>query len=246
MSRQRFIYPETFQSEDFIALSMGARLLWVGMFTTADDYGRGKASAVSLKALIFPVDRISLAKIEQWRGEVDDRKMARVYRVSVSTYYDIPSWSKYQHPRYVAESKIPPYEEKDETPGGPPGDLTHICGSGGEGSGRVGRGVVGGQRRGTATDPVSDDASLPASEWTGKAFEYFWADYPRKVAKLAALKAFKALLPNGATRKQARDLVSAIVALLDNRLAGEWSKRPGNGTDFPHAATFLRSEDFTE
>ena len=56
MSRQRFIYPEMFSSEDFLSLPLGGRLLFIGLITFADDYGRGRGSHTVIKAQVFPTD----------------------------------------------------------------------------------------------------------------------------------------------------------------------------------------------
>jgi hypothetical protein len=107
MSRQRFIHPCIFQSEDFLALSHGARLLFVGMFTLADDEGRGYGSPRSLAGSVFPGEPVDVGP---WLEEVVSRGLARVYVAKSGTYYDLPTWRKWQRPKYVIESRIPPYE----------------------------------------------------------------------------------------------------------------------------------------
>lgn len=85
MSRQRFIYPEIFTSHDFMSLSHGARLLFIGMFTTADDFGRGDASPTVLKAKVFPGDDARARDIAGWLGQIADLGMAIVYAPREST-----------------------------------------------------------------------------------------------------------------------------------------------------------------
>jgi len=140
MSRQRFIYPEIWRSEQFLALSMQARLLFIGIFSTADDYGRHKASALSLKAEVFPADACTPEQITAWRTEIAERGMIRLYvDDDGSEILDIPSWAKFQKPRHVSESRMPEYPgagelrtatanprqtagETPSTPGAPPAD----------------------------------------------------------------------------------------------------------------------------
>ena len=119
MSRQRFIYPEIFTSEDFTSLSYGARLLFIGMFTTADDYGRGRGTARSLKAAVFPSDDCTLNQVETWAQEVCSRMMVRFYQIAGAVYYDIPNWTRYQAPQYKAKPKVPSFQDDARSLQGP-------------------------------------------------------------------------------------------------------------------------------
>lgn len=150
MSRQRFIYPEIWRSEQFLSLSIEARLLFIGIFSTADDYGRHKASALSLKAEVFPADACTPEQITAWRSEIAERGMIRLYADDDGAeILDIPSWAKFQKPRHISDSRMPEYPgagevttaaashrqtpgETPSTPGAPPAD---------DGSGVVWRGV---------------------------------------------------------------------------------------------------------
>ena len=110
MSRQRFIYPEIWRSEQFLSLSIEARLLFIGIFSTSDDYGRHKASALSLKAEVFPADACTSEQITAWRSEIAERGMIRLYvDDGGSEILDIPSWAKFQKPRHVSDSRMPEY-----------------------------------------------------------------------------------------------------------------------------------------
>ena len=112
MSRQRFIHPAIFTSEDFVSLSPLARLLWIGLFTLADDHGRGHASPVSLKASIFPADDIDAVKVVRLRNEIQDRGMVQIYESAGKPYYLITKWRTYQRPTWSKPTIIPdPPEE---------------------------------------------------------------------------------------------------------------------------------------
>ena len=67
MSRQRFIHPDLFSSDDFMSLPLGARLLWVGLFTFADDEGRGKASPTEFAWWVNSVQRGELTVLSKAR-----------------------------------------------------------------------------------------------------------------------------------------------------------------------------------
>lgn len=73
---------------------------------------------------------------------------------------------------------------------------------------------------------------------TGSAFDRFWEDYPRKVAKVAALKAWKKLNPDDL-------LCEAIGASLAwQRQSPQWTK--DKGAFVPHAATWLNQRRFED
>lgn len=124
MSEQRFIHRRTFTSPDFNSLSPAARLLFLGMIATADDYGRGRGDALSLKMAVFPGDPFAPEQVRAWADEVARRGMARFYGVNGCLFYDLPNWPKYQHPKYKAASQVPPFHEDARSrpdPGPDPG-----------------------------------------------------------------------------------------------------------------------------
>ena len=55
MARKRMIDPNIWQSEDFAQLDPFQRLVFIGMFSNADDLGRGRAKAIYLKSILFPI-----------------------------------------------------------------------------------------------------------------------------------------------------------------------------------------------
>jgi len=112
MSRQRLIWPSIWTDDDFMALSVGARLLFIGLFSTADDHGRGMGSPANLKAAIFPGDdNVTQADIAKWSAEIKGRGMARFYVTDgKSVFFDLPDWSRWQKPRYASASKVPAYQ----------------------------------------------------------------------------------------------------------------------------------------
>ena len=54
MARKRMIDPSIWINEDFGTLSSLADLVFIGLFSIADDEGRCKASLASIKAVRFP------------------------------------------------------------------------------------------------------------------------------------------------------------------------------------------------
>lgn len=85
-----------------------------------------------------------------------------------------------------------------------------------------------------------DTNTSPADDGENNGFAEFWELYPRKVARPAALKAWKALRLGDSARGQ-------VLADLNRRLAGEWAKK--DKQYIPHPTTYLhqrRWEDEVE
>lgn len=53
MARRRMIDPNIWQSEDFSKLSTLAKLVFIGLFSQADDEGRGRAKPIYIKSILF-------------------------------------------------------------------------------------------------------------------------------------------------------------------------------------------------
>ena len=64
MARKRMIDPSIWTSESFMSLRNRQRLLFIGLISHADDYGKLKADPKSLKAKIFAGDSISPSTVK--------------------------------------------------------------------------------------------------------------------------------------------------------------------------------------
>lgn len=107
MARKRTIDPAIWVDEAFTSLSLGARILYVGLVTQADDEGRLSGSALELKLRIFPADGFELSKIEEWRSELNQSRLIRCYTIGGKCYLTIIGWGKHQNVRWSSPSKIP-------------------------------------------------------------------------------------------------------------------------------------------
>lgn len=109
MARKRMIDPSLWQSEDFSKLSILARLIWIGLFSNADDEGRGRANPVYIKSTLFAYDEdISLAKITKSLAEIEQSMSITMYEIDGKKYYQLESWAKFQVINRPSPSQIPP------------------------------------------------------------------------------------------------------------------------------------------
>lgn len=107
MARKRMIDPGIWESEDFSKLSILARLVWIGLFSNADDAGRGKANPAYIKSQIFAYDEVDLQDIKTALDEIKNTMSINFYEVDGKRYYQLESWDKFQTINRPSPSQIP-------------------------------------------------------------------------------------------------------------------------------------------
>lgn len=168
MARIRTIKPEFFTSEDIVALSPFARLLYIALWCEADKEGRMVWKPRTFKMRYLPGDSL---EIDALCKELIDAGLIVLYG---DGYACIPAFKAHQHinPR-ESDSQLPAPDASGtrgarvSTRPAPDSDPQ---------GGREGKG-----KEGTRDASRQDDAR----------FDAFWEAYPRKVGKDAARKAFE-------------------------------------------------------
>lgn len=117
MARIRSIKPDFWHSADVCALSRDARLLWIGLWNFADDYGNGDARPQQVKIQVFPGDDdISSIDIACLMLELDKSDVGfRLYEVNGKPYFNIPEES-WKHQKIDKRSKAKFPEPTDTFP----------------------------------------------------------------------------------------------------------------------------------
>src|SRR6516225_2349366 len=116
MARIRTIKPEFPQSETIGKLSRDARLLFVQLWTLADDEGRTRAAPRMLASLLYPYDDDAPSLIDGWLDELERNSCIRRYEADGSRYLDIPNWLKHQKIDRPTASKLPPFRDPAHVP----------------------------------------------------------------------------------------------------------------------------------
>jgi len=111
MARIRTIKPEFPQSESMGRVSRDARLLFVLLWTIADDSGRLRGNSRMLASLLFPYDDDAKTLIEGWLGELAAEHCLVRYFVGSDSYIEVLNWQKHQKIDKPSPSKIPPFDE---------------------------------------------------------------------------------------------------------------------------------------
>nr|DAL53607.1 MAG TPA_asm: replisome organizer [Bacteriophage sp.] len=113
MARKRMIDPGIWQSEDFSKLSTLAKLVFIGLFSLADDEGRGRSNPVYLKSTLFPYEEgIRSADIDKTLSEISSNMSVIFYTCDGSSYYSLYNWNTWQKIDRPSESKIPNYNKE--------------------------------------------------------------------------------------------------------------------------------------
>lgn len=109
MARKRMIDPGIWDSEDFSRLSVWARLVFIGLFSNADDEGRGRAHPVYLKSILFPYDEeLAVADIKTALQEIEAVMSVTFYERQGKQFYMLRHWRQFQTINKPTPSKLPP------------------------------------------------------------------------------------------------------------------------------------------
>lgn len=108
MPRIRSLHPSFWQDDKVADLPLGARLLFQGLWTYADDEGRLKENVRQLKAQVFPYDPFTSQEIGGWLQKIIDLGMVIHYNVDGANYLQIIHFRDYQHPDRPKPSRLPP------------------------------------------------------------------------------------------------------------------------------------------
>ena len=107
MPRKRSLDPDIWVNEQFMKVSLLARLLYIGFISYADDDGRFKCSPQYIKATIFPSDSLVIEEILIARGELEKIGLIKIYVNENKEYGYHPNWKKWQQIQYPSKSKLP-------------------------------------------------------------------------------------------------------------------------------------------
>lgn len=117
MGRIRTIKPGFFRSKSLAACSPHARLLFAGLWTEADDEGRGVAEPRILATALFPWDAPSDDTVQGWLDELAPEHIT-LYDVRGTCYFQVVRWHEHQAAAYRRGSSSLP----EPPPNTPPHD----------------------------------------------------------------------------------------------------------------------------
>lgn len=111
MARKRMIDPAFWQSEHISRLSLFERLVFIGLFSLADDEGRGRANPRLLCSELFPYDRVKTDDMVSALANIARYASVVFYEAGGCAYYSLLNWKKWQKVEKPRPSLIPPCPE---------------------------------------------------------------------------------------------------------------------------------------
>jgi hypothetical protein len=103
MARIRSVFPGLWTDEQFVTLSMPARLFLIGIWTEADDFGILEWRPKRLKMRLAPCDAIDAEVLME---ELVDAKFLVKFARNGVTYAAVKNFRKYQRPKNPADPLI--------------------------------------------------------------------------------------------------------------------------------------------
>jgi hypothetical protein len=231
VARIRTIKPDFFRNEEVAALTYRARLTWVGLWTYADDEGRGKDNARIIKGDLWPLeDDVTHLEVEADLCELEQHGRITRYEANGERYLFVNKWLDHQRISKPTASKLPPPpapEDSRTTPVALP-----------EGSRSTTGGLpIGKEKEREVEEEVERDsptASDEAKRSIHEDFMDFYLAYPRKEARGTAERAYaKALKKTDA----ATILAGAERYAVDPNRDPQYTKLP---------ATWLNAESWED
>jgi hypothetical protein len=215
VARIRTIKPEFFRNEEVAGLSYRARLTWIGLWTYADDEGRGKDNARIIKGDLWPLeDSVTHIEVEADLVELAHHKRITRYVVNGEKLLYVNKWHEHQRIAKPSASKLPPpppHPSNDANSDTPTTPLPEECD--------------------TTTEP------LPLGKEQGKEVEVerktcpvgpddfidWYLEYPRKEARAAAERAYTKARKTATTEQL---LAGAIRYAQDPNREAQYTKLP--------------------
>jgi hypothetical protein len=98
--------PAIWQSEDFAGFTFRQRVLFIGLFSNADDQGRMSAHPALIRSTVFSYDDIPLAEIQADLDAIASARCIELYQSDGKAALQLLNWWKYQSPQWAYPSKI--------------------------------------------------------------------------------------------------------------------------------------------
>ena len=197
--------------------------LWTYLLTYVDDYGRGSAEPEILKGFLFPRRKgVTEATIEKGLTDLANIGLINLYNVGGESYLCFSTWSEHQRIQQK-RSKFPDPAE---------GTMVSTVGHGDSPWVTVGHGESPSESNPIQSNPIQKE-SESKSESNARArakngFDAFWSEYPKKVGKESAKKAFA---------KVSEPVETLLYALKRQKCSIQWTK--DGGQYIPNPSTWL-------
>lgn len=218
----RIIKESIAESDKIASLTDFEFRVWIALITLADDLGRGDARPAIIKGRAFPLrDGITFKNIDGALHGLASKGCISLYTVGGKPYFCFPTWSEHQRVR-DCKPKYPGIEESGDSR-----RLAASCGDLPQTSADCGLNTI---QYNTNPNP-SSNPNTNARVRVGGDFDRFWAEYPKKVGKGQAQKAFS---------KVSVPVETLIDAVQRQKGSVQWQK--DGGQYIPNPSTWLNQK----
>ncbi len=109
MARDRILPSDLWTWEAVIDCAMMTRLLFIGLWNFADDFGVQPLRPRTIRMQVFPGDTIENDSVRAMIDELAARKLVRVYEVEGQEYLEIVDWAQIQRVGKRARRRYPAF-----------------------------------------------------------------------------------------------------------------------------------------
>ena len=258
MARSRNIKPSFFQNEHLAETSPHARLLFIGLWCIADREGRLEDRPKRIKANLFPYEEINIDKLLNELASSNGRFILR-YKTTDNCYIQVVNFSKHQSPHIKECASTIPEPDLSQTSTRQAPDIAKKDYDNKEST--SGDTINTRQAPDKHQTSTSEESLIPdslnlipdslnlipdslnlipsiSSTKMNDLFLKFWLEYPKKVSKGTAKKAFTKIKPS-------EELVNKMVSALNlHKKSEQWNI--DGGKFIPNPATWLNAEKWLD
>jgi hypothetical protein len=223
-------------NEELADIGPYAQILFIGLWQLADKEGKLEDRPRRIKASIFPYYDPK-PSIETLLNHLSEHDFIIRYKVGKLKLIIISNFIKHQSPHHTEKNSIlpdpcdSPSSNRELTVNSPLLDGEYPPDSLNPDS------LIPDSLNPDSLNRSSDDVE---SEKKSNGFETFWVAYPRKIAKPAALKAWKSAIKS----KTFPGIEKVVAAINQQKTWQQWSTN--NGKYIPYATTWINQERWND
>ena len=210
------------------SLTAEEEVFFYRLLVNCDDFGTFYGDPEVLAGKLYPRRRCTAEKVKRWRDRLADVGLIRIYEVDGEEYIEVQKWLDHQQKR--SQTRKYPYPEGLEDSASECNRVIADDSNGLQMSPKT--------RTRTRTRTRTYSRTAQSASDVVSLFEAFWAEYPRKVDKADAVKAFSKLVEDG------EDPAKVVEAA--GRYARHCEDEGVQQKYTKHAATFLREDRWKE
>jgi hypothetical protein len=115
MARDRILPSDFWTTEAVIDCAMMSRLLLIGLWNFADDFGVQPLRPRTIRMQVFPGDAIDNDAVLMMIEELAAHDLVRIYQVDGMEYLAVVDWEQFQRVGKRARRRYPPAEPSSST-----------------------------------------------------------------------------------------------------------------------------------